>query len=165
MDRVLISDKNWESVELAIMVEASTNARGMDPMKEDSKEKAFLSLYVSIINEIPDKCFEGDVRQAILQSYKGARKKVLDGSKLWRKYKNEINELRNFSYNFTGVGSLAELPSGTAKLHQMKHQLIMKLWKEKYPVSLFHYYFIDISVTHQSLVLNFLSDILEYYWS
>jgi hypothetical protein len=52
---------------------------------------------MSIINEIPDECFEGDVRQVMLQSYKCARKTVLDGSKLWRKYKNEINELRKFS--------------------------------------------------------------------
>ncbi len=85
-----------------------------------------MNLYVSIINEIPDEHFEGDVRQVMLQSYKGGRKKMLDGGKSRRKYKNEINKLRKFSYNFLGVGSLAELPSGTAQLQQMKRLLIMK---------------------------------------
>jgi hypothetical protein len=81
---------------------------------------------MSIINKIPDEHFEGGVHQVMLQSDKGGRKKVLDGSKSWRKYKNEINKLRKFSYNFLGVGSLAELPSGTAQLQQMKRSFLMK---------------------------------------
>jgi hypothetical protein len=122
---VLINNKNQKSVELAIMVEAGANVREMDPMKKDLKETVFFE-FIRIINEIPDKRFEGDVRQVMLQSYKGGRKKVLDGGKLQRKYENEINKLRKFSYNFLSVGSLAELPSGTAQLQQMKHPLIMK---------------------------------------
>ncbi len=54
---------------------------------------------------------------------------------MWRKYKNELNEVRNFALKFPGVDNLSRLPtSGTAQLQQMKRALIIKLWKEKYPV-------------------------------
>ena len=89
---------------------------------------------MSITEEIPDKSFE-DVRTrpAMLLVYKGARKKILEGGTLWRKYENELNEVRKFTFKFLGVGSLSRLPSGTAQLQQMKRPLIIKLWKEKYP--------------------------------
>jgi hypothetical protein len=57
----------------------------------------------------------------------------LEGGTLWRKYENELNEVRKFALKFPGVGNLSRLPSGTAQLQQMKHPLIIKLWKEKYP--------------------------------
>jgi hypothetical protein len=53
---------------------------------------------------------------------------------LWRKYKNDLNEVRKFALKFPGIGSLSRLPSGTAQLQQMERPLIIKLWKEKYPV-------------------------------
>jgi hypothetical protein len=37
---------------------------------------------------------------------------------------------------FPGVGSILELTSRTTQVKQMKLPLIIKLWKEKYPVSL-----------------------------
>ena len=53
---------------------------------------------------------------------------------MWRKYENELNEVRNFALKFPGVGNLSRLPtSRTAQLQQMKRALIIKLWKEKYP--------------------------------
>ena len=52
---------------------------------------------------------------------------------MWRKYKNELNEVRKFALKFLGVGSLSRFPSGTAQLQQMKCLLIIKLWKETYP--------------------------------
>jgi hypothetical protein len=61
MERALISEDNRKAVELAIMVEAGTTVREMDPMKKEIKEKAFLNSYVSIIEEIPDERFE-DIR-------------------------------------------------------------------------------------------------------
>ncbi len=116
------------------MVEAGTSVREMDPMKKETKEKAFLNSYVSIIQEIPDKHFEhGAVCPAMLLAYKGARKKILEGGTLWRKYKSELNEVRKFALKFPGIGNLSRLPSGTAQLQQMKRPLIIKLWKEKYP--------------------------------
>ena len=61
----------------------------------------------------------------------GARKKILEGGTLWRKYENELNEVRKFALKFPGVGNLSRLPtSGTAQLQQMKRALI--IWKEKY---------------------------------
>ena len=134
MERALISDENCKAVELVIMIEAGTTVREMDPMKKEAKEKAFLNSYVSIIQEIPDERFDqAAVRPAMLVAYKGARKKILEGGTLWRKYKSELNEARKFALKFPGVGNLSKLPSGTAQLHQMKKPLIIKLWKEKYP--------------------------------
>jgi hypothetical protein len=69
----------------------------------------------------------------MLLAYNGARKKILEGGTLWRKYENELNEVREFALKFTGVGNLSRLPSGTAQLQQMKSPLIIKLWKDKYP--------------------------------
>ena len=118
----------------SIMVEAGTTVREMDPMKKEMKEKAFLNSYVSIIQEIPDEGFEHvSIGTKMLLSYKGARKKVLEGGTLWRKYENELNEVRKFALKFPGVGNLSRLPSGTTQLQQMKRPLIIKLWKEKYP--------------------------------
>jgi hypothetical protein len=80
MDCQLIENCNWRAVELAIMVEAGTRVREMDPMKKEEKERAFLSEYMNNICEIPDGNFGGpSVHQAMLISYKGARKKELDG--------------------------------------------------------------------------------------
>ena len=73
MERALISEDNCKAVELAIMIEAGTTVREMDPMKKEIKEKAFLNSYVSIIEEIADERFE-DIctRLAMLLAYKGA---------------------------------------------------------------------------------------------
>jgi hypothetical protein len=65
---------------------------------------------------------------------------------LWRKYKTELNEVRKFALKFPGIGNLSRLPSGTAQLQQMKHPLIIKLWKEKYPAESGVDYDKDISV-------------------
>ncbi len=79
MERTLISVSNSKAVELAIMVEAETNVREMDPMKKDLKEKAFLNSYVSIIQEIPNNRFENEaICHAMLLAYEGARKKILE---------------------------------------------------------------------------------------
>jgi hypothetical protein len=88
MERALITENNHKAVELVIMVEAGTTMSEMDPMKKKVKKKAFLNSYVSIIQEIPDKNFEhAAFSPAMLLAYKGARKKILEGGTLWRKYK------------------------------------------------------------------------------
>jgi hypothetical protein len=70
MERALISEENCKAVELVIMIEAGTTIRKMDPMKEETKEKAFLNSYVSIIQEIPDERFDqAAVCPAILVAY------------------------------------------------------------------------------------------------
>jgi hypothetical protein len=119
----------------------------MDPIKKEIKEKAFLNSYVSIIQEIPDERFEDiRTRPAMFLAYKGALKKILDGCTLWRKYENELNEVRKIALKFPGVGNLSRLPSRTAQLQQMKRLLIIKLWKEKYPAESFVDYDDNISV-------------------
>ncbi len=103
-------------------------SEGNGSHEKEIKEKVFLNSYVSIIEEIPDKRFE-DVRTrpAMLLAYTGtgARKKILEGGTLWRKYENELNEIRKFALKFQGVGCLLRLPSGTAQLQQMKRPLII----------------------------------------
>jgi hypothetical protein len=134
MEQALISEENRKAVGFVIMIEAGTTIREMDPMKKETKEKAFLNSYVRIIQEIPDEGFDqAAVCPAMLVAYKGARKKILEGGTLWRKYESELNEARKFALKFLGIGNLSKLPSGTAQLHQMKKPLIIKLWKEKYP--------------------------------
>jgi hypothetical protein len=89
MERVLISESNRKAVELAVMVEVGTNVREMDPMKNDLKDKVFLNSYVSIILETPYKCFEdAAICTAMLLAYKGARKKILEGGTLRKKYES-----------------------------------------------------------------------------
>ena len=44
LEWALIKGDNSKAVELAIMVEAGTNVREMDPMKNETKEKAFLTV-------------------------------------------------------------------------------------------------------------------------
>ena len=134
MERGIITEDNCKAVELSIMVEAGTTVREMDPMKKEIKEKAFLNSYVSVIEEIPDERFEDvHTKPVMLLAYKGACKKILEGGKLWWKYKNELNKVMKFTLKFPGIGSLSRLPSGTAQLQQMKRPLIIKLWKEKHP--------------------------------
>jgi len=134
MERAQISEGNCKAVELAIMVEAGTTVRELDPMKKEVKEKALLHSYVSIIQEILDEHFEHAViGPAMLLAYNGAQKKILERGTLWRKYKNELNEVRKFALKFPGVGNLSRLPSRTAQLQQIKRPLIIKLWKKKYP--------------------------------
>ncbi len=72
----------------------------------------------------------------MLIAYKGARKKELDDIRVWRYYEDQLNELSKFAYKFLGVGSAPELPSRTIQLKQMKLPLLIKLWKQKYLVSL-----------------------------
>ncbi len=142
MERALIIEDNCKAVELAIMVEAGTTVR-----EKGLKEKAFLNSYVSFVQEIPDECFEhAAIGPAMLLAYKGDWKTILEGGMLWRKYENELNEVRKFALKFPGVGNLSRSPSGTAQLQQMKCPLIIKRWKEKYPAESGVDYDSDISV-------------------
>jgi hypothetical protein len=101
-------------------------------MKKDLKEKVFLNSYVSIIWEIPNEQNEA-ICLAMLIAYKGDKKRILEGGTLWRKYESELKEVRKFSLKFPSIGNLSKLPSGTTQHQRMKHPLIIKLWKEKYP--------------------------------
>ncbi len=63
---------------------------------------------MSIIEEIPNDHFDqASVCPAMLLAYKGARKKILEGGTLWRKYESELNEVRKFALKFLGVGNLS----------------------------------------------------------
>ena len=75
---------------------------------------------MSIIQEIPDERFEhAAIGPALLLAYRCSEENI--GGRDVRKYKNELNEVRNFALKFPGVGNLSRLPtSGTAQLQQMK---------------------------------------------
>ena len=112
--------------------------RNMDPMKKDIKERAFLTKYISIVDEIEDDQFveEGLVRDKMRRIYKGAKKDHTAQS-LWRKYEQELTLLRTFAKKIPGIGNLAELPSGSTQLKHMNTPLVQSLWKEKNPVRIY----------------------------
>jgi hypothetical protein len=79
MEWAIITEDNHKAVKLAIMIEARTTMREMDPMKKEIKEKAFLNSYVSIIEEIPDK----HLKMFVLDQQCSLPIKAL-GRKYWR---------------------------------------------------------------------------------
>jgi hypothetical protein len=147
MDGQKISSFNRAAVELCILSEAGAFVRNMDPMKKDIKERAFLTKYISIVDEIEDDQFvdEGLVRDKMRRIYKGAKKDHTAQS-LWRKYEQELTLLRTFAKKIPGIGNLAELPSGSTQLKHMKTPLVQSLWKEKNPVRIY-FHLTSISIT------------------
>lgn len=136
MERRLINQGNRKTVELAIMIEAGTLVRDRHQMKKEERERLFLSEYTNIIRTIPDSNFESaGIRTEMLRYYKGARKKEMDGGRMWRYYEDQLNEVKKFAYKFPGVANISQLPSGTNQLRQMRRSMVLKLWKEKNPVS------------------------------
>ena len=136
MERRLINEGNRKTVELAIMIEAGSLVRDRHQMKKEERERLFLSEYMNLIRTIPDSNFESAVvRAEMLRYYKGARKKEMDGGRMWRYYEDQLNEVKKFAYKFPGVSNISKLPSGTNQLRQMRRRMVLKLWKEKNPVS------------------------------
>ena len=135
MDGHKIRESNRAAVKLCLLSEAGAFVRNMDPMKKDIKERAFFDKYISIVNEIEDDQFvdETFVREKMRLMYKGAKKEHTATS-LWRKYEQELTQLRTFAKKIPGIGNLAELPSGSTQLRHMKTPLVQSLWKEKNPV-------------------------------
>ena len=134
MQRTKISLDNRKAVELAIMIEAGTNVRDMLTMNKESRENKFHSVYLRVIKDIPNECFEDDlVIHEMLLHFKGSRKKSMDPGTLYRKYETELKELRKFAVKIPGISSLNKLPSGTTELNQMREPIIRKLWIQKYP--------------------------------
>ena len=84
--------------------------------------------YMAVLDEIEDSMFSNPhLRDSMCLRYKNM-KKDNTGTSLWKKYYVEPRELRNFAKNITGVGSLAELPSGSNQLRHMKTHLVEALW-------------------------------------
>ena len=105
--------------------------RNLNPMKRPQMGALLLNKYQRLIEDIEDKHFSSDdVREHMLQGYKGA-KKGLTGDTLWRKLEKEMTAVKTFASKFPGVNCPSQLPSGTAQLRQMKKPLIIKLWKEQ----------------------------------
>ena len=80
------------------MIEAGSMVRERHQMKKDERERMFLCEYLNIIHSIPNSNFEGpSVCNKMLQYYKGARKKEMDGGRMWRFYQDQLNEVRKFA--------------------------------------------------------------------
>ena len=136
MERRLINEGNRKTVELAIMIEAGSLVRDRHQMKKEERERLFLSEYMNLIRTIPDSNFESAVvRAEMLRYYKGARKKEMDSGRMWRYYEDQLNEVKKFAYKFPGVSNISKLPSGTNQLRQMRRSMVLKIWKERNPVS------------------------------
>ena len=96
----------------------------------------FLTEYMNIIRTIPNSNFESaGICTKMLRYYKGARKKEMDRGQMWRYYKDQLNEVKKFVYTSPGVANISQLPRGTNQLRQMRRSMVLKLWKEKHPVS------------------------------
>jgi len=139
MDGALIDQQNRKAVELAILVEAGTKVRDMDPMKQATREQVLHRKYLEMINELEDSSF-GDtaVRIDMTTMFKGGKaRQGLSGSNLRRKLEREMTEVRKFAVKFPGFNNPAGLPSGLTQLRDMKAPMVAKLWKTKYPVMCF----------------------------
>jgi hypothetical protein len=65
---------------------------------------------MSIFQENPNEHFQhAAIHTEMLLAYKGARKKLLEGGTLWKKYKSELNKVRTFFLKFLGIGNLVEI--------------------------------------------------------
>ena len=139
MDGVPINQQNRKAVELAILVEAGTKVRDMDPMKKATREQVLHRKYLEIINDFEDDCFEdATIRTDMTTMFKGGKaRQGLSGSNLLRKLKREMTEVRKFAVKFPGLYNPAGLPSGLTQLRDMKAPLVAKLWKTKYSVIAF----------------------------
>jgi hypothetical protein len=139
MDGALIDQQNRKAVELAILVEAGTKVRDMDPMKKATREQVLHRKYLEIINELEDNCFEDTaIRTDMTTMFKGGKaRQGLSGSNLLRKLEREMTEVRKFAVKFPGFNNPAGLPSGLIQLRDMKAPVVAKLWKTKYPVMSF----------------------------
>lgn len=131
-----IDQENRKAVELAILVEAGTVVRNMDPMKKATREQVLLRKYIEIIQQIEDGCFEdATIRCDMLAGYKGGKaRQGLSGANLLRKLEREMTDVRKFAVRFPGFNNPAGLPSGLTQLRDMKAHVVAKLWKSKYPV-------------------------------
>ncbi len=108
MERRLINEGNRKTVELAIMIEAGTLVRDRHQMKKEERERLFLSEYMNLIRTILDSNFESAViRTEMLRYYKGARKKEMDGGRMWRYYEDQLNEVKKIAYKFLGVSNIS----------------------------------------------------------
>jgi hypothetical protein len=105
MDGNKIDQQNRKAVELAILVEAGTVVRNMDPMKKATREQVLLRKYIEIIQEIEDGCFEdATIRCDMLSGYKGGKaRQGLSGANLLRKLEREMTDVRKFAVRFPGV--------------------------------------------------------------
>ena len=137
MDGNKIDQQNRKAVELAILVEAGTVVRNMDPMKKANREQVLLRKYTEIIQELEDGCFEdATIRGDMLAGYKGGKaRQGLSGANLLRKLEREMTDVRKFAVKFPGFNNPAGLPSGLTRLRDMKAPVVAKLWKSKYPVT------------------------------
>ena len=129
-----ISAHNRQCVEIAIMIETGTIIRDGTTIKKHEQADSYINKYIDIINEISgDEFADNTVRDSMILSYHGAKSNN-DGMMLLRKHKIVMTEVKKFAYHFPGIGSLAELPSGSNQLIDMKRPYIHKLWKKKFPV-------------------------------
>ena len=137
LDGSCISNCNRKAVKLAILAEAGTYVRGLDPMKRAKQEDIFMRKYLHIVNNIEDELFKNKpVQDAMRSNCKGAKKKGgrFTSANVYQKQKTEINNIRKFVAIFPGVGDMSILPSGLTQVRDMMKSYIIQLWKLKHPV-------------------------------
>jgi len=122
------------AVEIAVMVEAGTFVCDGKTDRKEKLEQNFYDKYLDLIEEIEDDNFVPGVRDLMIKAYYKAKSENTPKS-LFRKYKEVMTQLKTFASRFPGINCLADLPSGSTQISDMKKPLIMKLWKGVNPVS------------------------------
>lgn len=131
-----ITTKSRKSVEAVIMMEALSVVSDMYPMCLKDQEKHIKQQYLDLINGISNDLFENtSVKESMIRNYFGAKTPNHQG--LYRHAKKERSNIRDFGSNFPGIKSLNELPSGHTQIRDSINPYIIKLWKQRYPVSVF----------------------------
>ena len=134
MDGDKISHSSRKAVEFAILFEAGTYVRNLNPMRMVKQIEILLLKYQKLIEAILNEYFVCETfHDGMLKGYKGA-KKQLTCDNLWRKMKKEITQVKTFVLKFPGINCPSELPSGITQLCHMKKPYIIKLWRQSFPV-------------------------------
>lgn len=131
-----ITTKSRKAVEAVLLMEALSILTDKYPMCLKSQEKHIKQHYLNLINCISNDLFENaSLKDKMIRNYSGARNPNHEG--LYRYAKTERNNVRDFGSNFPGIKSLNELPSGHTQIRDSMNPYIVKLWKIKFPVSVF----------------------------
>jgi hypothetical protein len=103
MDGKKISRLNRKAVKFAILFEAGTYVRNLNPMRKVQQGEILLSKYKSLILDIEDRYFLCETfLDGMLKGYKGA-KKQLTGETLWQKMEKEMTQVKTFASKFPGI--------------------------------------------------------------
>lgn len=132
-----INQNTRQPVEFTLMVEAGAYVTEQEAMPAHERNAKMLRRYRDLIRDIPDEYFS-DLRlksQMKDRYYQGQRD--FDGARLWDKYKDVIQQVRNKYINIL-PNNLANLPSGTS-ISEHYNSFVLAKYREANVSSLIAY--------------------------